>query len=122
MIDYSNVDFTMMGIVLAFIVFDVIAGLIKAVYKNEFSSTKMREGLMHKTGTMLIMLVCMVCDIATATSSVDLALPIGVVDIFGALVVVMELSSILENCIAMNPDLKKLGIFKIFGIDETPQE
>lgn len=121
-IDFSAVDWGMLGICIAFIVADIVAGVLKACFKGEFSSSTMREGLQHKAGTMLILLVCGLCDVATANTTVALDIPIGVLDVFGALVVMMELGSIIENCIAMNPDLGALPLFKIFGVTKSEEK
>lgn len=122
MIKFDSVDWTMLGICIAFIVADIITGVANACFKGEFSSSTMREGLQHKAGTMLILLVCGLCDVATANTTVALDIPIGVLDVFGALVVMMELGSIIENCIAMNPDLGTLPLFKIFGVTKSEEK
>lgn len=120
--DLTSVDLNMFAICIAFIVADIITGVVKSCFKNEFSSTVMREGLQHKAGTLIILLVCCLCDIATASTTVNLNIPVDVLDVFGALIIMMEIGSIIENCIEMNPNLGKLSLFKIFGVTKSEDE
>lgn len=116
MIKFDSVDWTMLAIVFAFVIMDIITGVLNACLHGEFMSTKMREGLIHKCGTLAMMLVCGLCDVAVSNSTTDLGIPFGVIDVFGVLIIAMELSSIWENCCEMNPDLKKLPFSSIFGV------
>ena len=44
-------------------VLDIITGLVNAVMHNEFKSYKMREGLYHKAGNMLVIGLGVLVDI-----------------------------------------------------------
>lgn len=118
-LDMSTIDWTMFLICFAFILLDIISGVIKACVENDFSSSKMREGLMHKAGTLMVLLCAGLCDVCMSIAKIELPYSVGIVDTFGVLVIAMEISSVLENCIAINPDLKNLPLFKIFGVDNT---
>lgn len=121
-INIDSVDWTMLVIVAAFILVDIITGVVDAALHGNFMSTKMREGLVHKCGTLAAMLVCGLCDIAVSSTSVDLGIPFGVIDVAGVLIIAMELGSIWENCCEMNPDLAKLPFSQIFGVTNSEIE
>lgn len=121
-INFDAVDWTMLVIVGAFILVDIITGVVNAAVHGDFMSTKMREGLVHKCGTLGAMLVCGLCDVAVSSSNVDLGIPFGVIDVAGVLIVAMELGSIWENCCEMNPELTKLPFSKIFGVTNSDNE
>lgn len=120
--DLSSVDWNMLIIVMVFILLDVLTGCLNAAMHGEFTSSKMREGLMHKCGTVGMLLVCGVCDVAVKNSITDLGIPFGVLDTFGVLIVAMELGSIWENCCKLNPDLAKLPFSSIFGFEKDDKE
>lgn len=122
MISFDGIDWSMLIIVFAFILMDILTGVLNACFHGEFMSTKMRSGLIHKAGTMAMMLVCGLCDVAVKNSTTDLGIPFGVIDVFGVLIIAMELGSIWENCCAMNPDLKKLPFSTIFNLSKEDSE
>lgn len=114
--DLSHLDWNMFLICCAFILIDVLSGIVKAVANNEFSSTNMRTGLMHKCGTLMVLLCAGLCDICKNLAGCELPYNVGIIDAFGVLIIAMELSSVLENAIAINPELGALPLFKIFGL------
>lgn len=116
MIDYTQVDWNMIVIVLVFAFLDIISGTLKAFKLNTFSSSLMREGLMHKAATMLVMVCAGVCDVFRTGAGVELPFGAGIVDAFGVVVIVMEICSILENCIDVNPELGNMKLMRIFGL------
>lgn len=117
-IKFDSIDWSMILIVFAFVLADVLTGVLNACLHGEFMSTKMRNGLIHKAGTLSMLLVAGLCDVAVANSTTDLGIPFGVIDVFGVLIIAMELGSIWENCCEMNPDLKNLPFSSIFGITQ----
>lgn len=123
-IDFNSIDWRMILICFVFILLDIVSGVVKACYKNEFSSSTMRVGLMHKVATVLALIGAGACDIAVGFSDYELPFNIGIVDAFGVCIIAMELTSFLENCVAVNPDLNKIPVFKIFGVtsDESMVE
>lgn len=116
MIDMTQVDWNMIAIVLVFAFLDIIAGVLKAFKMNAFSSSLMREGLMHKAATMLVMVCASVCDVFRSGAGVEFPFGVNIVDAFGIVVIVMEIGSILENCIDVNPELGNMKLMRIFGL------
>lgn len=94
--------------------FDVLTGWIKAIYKGDFKSSAMRHGLLSKVAEMLILFLMYVFEYFLPRINIDIGLP--VVGIVGAYIVIMELSSVIENIGAVNPQLsiKLSNIFADF--------
>lgn len=93
--------------------FDVISGLIAAIKNREVSSTKMREGLFHKCS--LVMCIVLAWCIEMFVMHVpDLGFNVPLVIPACVLIFAMEVVSILENIIKINPDLENEEIVKLF--------
>jgi toxin secretion/phage lysis holin len=93
--------------------FDVISGFIAAIKNREVSSTKMREGLFHKCS--LVMCIVLAWCIEMFVMHVpDLGFNVPLVIPACVLIFAMEVVSILENIIKINPDLENEDIVKLF--------
>lgn len=86
-----------------FITLDLVTGLIKAFKEKSYSSTVMREGLYHKSGSILCMLFGVLVDYAQ--SFVDLGISIPVAVSISVYIVLMEIGSIVENVCEINPEI-----------------
>ena len=102
----------MLLVVLCFILCDFISGIAAAIYRKEFKSSCMREGLVHKSIEIAIVLLSI---------AVQWALPIVGIEIHtlffpfaSVYIVIMELSSICENIGKINPSMAGL-VSKLFG-------
>lgn len=107
-------------IALGFIVLDFITGLVKAVETKTFTSTKMRQGLYHKVGLMLCIILGVLVDFAQRY--MDLGVSIPVTAAICVYICLMEISSILENVCKINPQLKLGKLTAIFGNDEERED
>lgn len=87
----------------AFVLFDMVTGLIKAFMKKEYTSTIMREGLFHKCGSVLCIVFGALVDYAQ--SYLDLGISIPVTEAICIYIVLMEIGSIIENVCGINPDI-----------------
>lgn len=100
-----------------FIVTDYVTGVAKAITQDNLSSKKMREGLGHKFAYFILTLVAWVVD--EINLHVDLGLPVSVfVSTVGGICLI-ELTSILENITAINPELADAPFMQIFS-QNTP--
>lgn len=93
--------------------FDVISGFIAAVKNREVSSTKMREGLFHKCSLVMCIVLAwciemFVMHVPDLGFNVPLVIPVCV------LIFAMEVVSILENIVKINPELENEEIVKLF--------
>lgn len=97
---------------LVFILVDIIVGIIKAFYTNGYKSLKMREGLFHKVGEIIIIAFGVLCEQAFPVAGINIDLPI--VATLCVYIIIMETGSILENLVVISPTLDCL-IGKVFG-------
>lgn len=89
-----------------FILFDVLSGLLKAFYKGDLNSSRLREGLYHKASECLALIGSGLLNYGCRMVDLDIDLPL--LPAVGAYICVMELVSILENIAEVNPNLAKL--------------
>lgn len=90
-------------IVGVFILFDLITGIIKSLKNKDFSSTKMRDGLFHKCGSILCVMFGYFVDYAQGI--IDLGVTVPVCSAICAYICLMEVGSIIENICDINPDI-----------------
>lgn len=105
-------------IVMAFIVIDVVSGVLAAVYEKNLSSTIMREGLLRKAALVLILVVATLIDLGQGV--LDLGFNVPFVPLVSAYIALMEILSIFENACKLNDDLaeSKLGRLIRSVVDE----
>ena len=104
---------SLLVVVLIFMVLDIVVGTAKAFVRNDFRTSVMREGIYHKASLLTIMLLGWLCD--TVMMHVpELGLPQMI--LFGCCLIIffMELGSILENLVAINPELGETGLLSYF--------
>lgn len=103
---------TIYFITFAFIALDFVTGLTKAIATRTFSSTKMRQGLFHKAGLVLCMILGFLVDYAQGYLDLGITVPVaGAICVY---ICLMEISSVIENVCRINPDIlpdKLTGLF-----------
>ena len=105
-------------IVFAFIVADIATGLIKAIATHSYSSSVMREGLLHKLGEIVCLIFGVLCDYALPM--IGIKIPLSIAQSVSIYIIIMEIGSVVENIGVLNPELSKyLG--KIFEKIKTPE-
>lgn len=87
----------------AFILLDMITGLIKAFKEKAYTSSVMREGLFHKCGSILCIVFGVLVDYAQ--TYVDIGVNVPVALSVCAYICIMEIGSIIENICKINPDI-----------------
>lgn len=103
--------------VLFFIATDYITGTIKAIMKGDLSSQKMRTGLGRKLTYLILVLTAWFID--TVNTHVSLNFPINVFICTVSGICLIELTSILENITAINPELENTPFMNIFKQNNT---
>ncbi len=98
--------------VFIFIIIDYITGLINAALKNNISSQKMREGLGHKATYIILLSVCYTIDAIQLNT--ELNLPTKLFPIVSCGILLIELTSIIENVCEINPELKEAKFMEVF--------
>lgn len=107
------------AIILLFIAFDIITGLLKAFATQAYSSSVMRTGLYHKLGEVLAFIFGVACDILFPYIGVKI--PVSLAGAICIYISFMEVGSVIENIAAINPDLAKY-LHKIFAKIEKPPD
>lgn len=92
-------------IVLIFISFDILFGLLQALTNQTFQSSMMRQGLFHKLGEILCYLFGVVCD--TTLPLINILVPFSLANAITIYIVIMEIGSILENLSKVSPVMAK---------------
>lgn len=93
------------GAVLAMMAIDIVTGFVQAVVNHCVSSTKIREGLLHKVSILLVIAAVTALEVAgehVAGIGID---GMGTVAVC-AVVILMEFVSVWENACKANPTLK----------------
>ena len=106
-------------VLLAFIFFDIVVGLAKAIMTHSYSSSTMREGLAHKIGELLCYIFGILCDISLP--QLGIVLPVHLATAVCTYITIMEVGSIIENFSIMNPELGKY-LHKIFAKVPDPDD
>ena len=92
-------------IVLIFISFDILFGLLQSLTNQTFQSSMMRQGLFHKLGEILCYLFGVVCD--TTLPLINILVPFSLANAITIYIVIMEIGSILENLSKVSPVMAK---------------
>lgn len=103
--------------VLFFISTDYITGVIKAIMQSNLSSQKMREGLGHKLAYLILAFTAWFID--TLNTHLYLGFPVSTFTCTITGICFIELTSILENITAINPNLKNAAFMNIFTQNNT---
>lgn len=98
--------------VLFFISTDYITGIIKAIMQGNLSSKRMREGLGHKLAYIMLALTAWFID--TLNMHLSLGFPLNVFTCVVSGICLIELTSIIENITAINPELGNAAFMDIF--------
>ena len=104
---------TIYAIAFAFIGLDFLTGIIRAFAKNCFTSTKMREGLFHKVGLILCMILGGLVDFAQGYLDLGVAVPVALA--ICVYICLMEIASIIENVCKINPQIMPDKLAALFG-------
>lgn len=97
----------------AFIVLDVISGVLVGFLKTGLSSTKSREGVQHKTGLVLAMILGVLCHVTQQFFDLGIHLPLLVA--ICLYISFTEIISICENIGELSPQLKESKFMKLFA-------
>lgn len=89
-----------------FILFDIVTGIIKALYNDGLNSTNLRKGLFHKLSEIIATAGAGLLEYGV--SYVKLGIDLPLLSIVSGYICLTELISILENLAEVNPNLAKL--------------
>lgn len=112
----ERVDPSAVLVALALMGLDIVLGIAGAVKEKDVQSSKMREGLWHKCGS--IGLIVLAFALEYAVNRVDLGVVFPGVVIVCAYICLMEVGSCLENLVVLNPQLADNPIMRVFSSKE----
>lgn len=108
-------DWHIAAIVAAFMVMDLVTGVMQAIANKTLDSTKMRAGLWHKCGFIMIVILAMLVEWAMQFIDLGFTLPLFVpVCVF---IILTEIVSIFENVCQLSPELANSKLAQLFNID-----
>lgn len=110
-------------IVGGFILFDIITGILNALYHGDLCSTKLRQGLYHKASEILAVVGSALLEHSVQYVDFEISLPLF--KPVATYVCIMELVSIIENLCGINSNLSKFlkpYLEKLRGTKEQLEE
>ena len=102
------------------VLLDVIFGISNALMNKNFSSTVLREGIVHKLSEFGIIAVGVIVD-GLLFAGLDLGFNGPVLAFFLVCLIVMELGSIMELLAQMNPELANNKAFMLLASVKEPE-
>lgn len=100
--------------VFLFILLDVVSGVVKSAMLGILSSSKMREGLMHKFSYIVVLVLSYMIELGQSYTGIRIDFPL--ITSVVAFIIISEVMSIFENCCEMNPELKGSRVAKFFDL------
>lgn len=113
-------ELIVIGIVFLLALIDYITGVVNAIMHGELSSRKMRQGLGHKFAYLAIICVALIVEYGSDYINLGIKLPVFIPVCAG--VCLIEITSIMENCVKINPELSGSGILNVFNIDKEKND
>lgn len=99
--------------IFVFIITDYVTGIVRAIMQGNLSSTKMRRGLGYKFTYLCVFFIAWFIDFEM--EHIDIGFHSALTPIVTTGIVLIELSSIIENIGKINPELTQAGFMKVFA-------
>lgn len=111
-------ELIVIGIVFLLVLIDYVTGVVNAIMHGKLSSEKMREGLGHKFTYLAVICVALIVEYSSDYINIGIELPVFIPVCAG--ICLTEITSIIENCVKINPELKDKPFIHIFTTKNTP--
>lgn len=108
------------GIVFLLVLIDYVTGVVNAIMRGELSSERMRQGLAHKFTYLAVICVALIVEYGSDYINLGIELPVFIPVCAG--ICLIEITSIMENCIKINPELSDSNILNIFNINKKEHD
>lgn len=105
-------NWSLVGVACLFMGLDIVTGFTQALYNKCVSSTKMKDGIFHKCGFLLAMLLAGLCEYAMIF--VDLGFNVPVQNATCLLIIMTEIVSNIENICLLSPELANSKFPQLF--------
>ena len=96
--------------------FDLITGVVKAFKNKTYKSSLMRQGMYHKIGEILTILLATCIDYTQMY--INIGFNVMILTPVCVYIILMEIGSIIENIKSINPDLISDKISQYFKGDK----
>ena len=113
-------ELIIIGIIFLLVLIDYITGVVHAIMHSELSSERMRQGLGHKFAYLAIICVALIVEYGSDYINLGIKLPVFMP--VCASICLIEITSIMENCAKINPELSKSNILNIFKVDKKESD
>lgn len=113
MTDYETTLISII-IIAVLIIGDIASGWIAAIATKSIDSTKMRDGLWHKSAYILVIALAGLIEWG-ASKGVFFGIEIPVLEAVCVYIGVTEITSIIENIALINPELKDTPLLSLFN-------
>lgn len=113
-------ELIIIGIVFLLVLIDYITGVVSAIMHGELSSERMRQGLGHKFAYLTIVCVALIVEYGSDYINLGIELPVFIPVCAG--ICLIEITSIMENCVKINPELSGSNILNVFNIDRKEHD
>lgn len=109
-------ELIIIGIIFLLVLIDYITGVVNAIMQGKLSSERMREGLGHKFTYLAVICVALIVEYGSDYINLGIELPVFIPVCAG--ICLTEITSIIENCVKINPELSSSNILNIFNINK----
>lgn len=106
--EFMKQNLTIFLIACFMMLMDILSGCIVGLIKRKFSSTKLREGLGHKLGFIIIMCVIAIIQVAMFDPNFNVDFDFPLFNAVCGFIIFIEFVSIVENATILNPKLDSL--------------
>lgn len=114
------VDYHIYAIVLAAVALDFLSGIAKAAKAGGIASKAMREGLMHKAAYIFVLSAAVLVEHCIGYLDIGFAAPITAPVAAG--IVLIEITSVIENVGEINPALKGSALLALFKVSSKEEQ
>ena len=109
------IDWHVYVLIFALIVIDYVLGVIGAVINKTFSSSVMRQGLVHKFTYLVAIVIAEIIVLLSGYLDLGFDFVDSIVVLVCVWISLTEIGSILENIVKINPKLGEDGFLQIFS-------
>lgn len=110
-------ELIVIGIVFLLVLIDYVTGVVNAIMHGELSSKRMREGLGRKFSYLAVICVALIVEYGSDYINLGIELPVFIPVCAG--ICLTEITSIIENCVKINPELKDKPFIHILTTKNT---
>lgn len=107
-------DYHVYVLIVALVITDYLTGITAGCITDGFSSTKMREGLLHKLTYFVAILVCLCIEGLGKYLDLGFVMGSSITTLVCIWICVTEIGSILENMCIINPEMADNAFLQLF--------